>query len=149
MKIGFTLVALLVLAAPALADDGRIPQNALSRLGLGGMQVVSDAQGMQVRGISSNAVSGGTSLIVAQLVFNDANGTQFIIVSDVNTSRSTSENAGLNATSSATHSQGSGVIITLGPIINAAGLQFSGVASGQAGQVTFPGFAGSGFALAF
>jgi hypothetical protein len=149
MKIGLTLVALLVLAAPALADDGRIPQNALSRMGLGGMQVVSDAHGMQVRGLSSNAASGGTSLIVGQLVFNDASGTQFVTGSDFNTSRGTAENAGLNATSTASHSQGSGLILTLGPIVNLAGLQFDGALTGQAGQTTFPGFAGNGFALGF
>jgi hypothetical protein len=143
----FALVVLF--AAPALAEDGRIPQNALSRMGLGGMQVVSDAHGMQVRGLSSNAASGGSSLLFGQLSFNNANGTQFVVGSDFNTSRATAENAGLNASSTAQHNQGSGLILTLGPIVDFAGFQFSGVLTGQAGQVTAPGLAGNGFAQGF
>jgi hypothetical protein len=150
MKCGLSLFALVVLfAAPALAEDGNIPQGALSRLGLGGMQVVSDAHGMQVRGLSSNAASGGSSLLFGQLTFNSAVGTQFVVGSDFNTSRGTAENAGLNASSTANHSQGSGLILTLGPIIDLAGLQFDGALTGQAGQTTLPGLAGNGFALGF
>ncbi|HEX5103138.1 MAG TPA: hypothetical protein VFV87_04975 [Pirellulaceae bacterium] len=142
--------ALLALASvPALADDGQISKTALRSLGLGGMQVLSDADGMQIRGLSSNAASGGTSMIAGQLVFNDANGSQLVTGSDLNTSRSTAENAGLNAVSNATHSQGSGLILTLGPIVNFAGFQFSGALSGQAGQTTAPTLAGNGFALGF
>jgi hypothetical protein len=110
---------------------------------------MSDAQGMRVRGMSSNAASGGSSLIFGALTFNDASGTQFVAGSDFNTSRSTSENAGLNASSTANHAQGSGLILTLGPIINGVGLQFSGALTGQAGQTTLPGFAGSGIAVGF
>ena len=55
MKSALALVVVMVLfAAPAFAGDGNVPQEALSALGLGGMQVVSDAEGMQVRGMSSS-----------------------------------------------------------------------------------------------
>jgi len=54
MKSALALVVVMVLfAVPAFAGD--VPQEALSALGLGGMQVVSDAEGMQVRGMSSRA----------------------------------------------------------------------------------------------
>ncbi|MGE0373952.1 MAG: hypothetical protein AB7I48_04745 [Planctomycetaceae bacterium] len=146
------LTAAAVLAmgiAPALAEDGRVPQSTLSAVGLAGMHVLSDAQGLQVRGLSSNAASGGSSLLVGQLTFNDANGTQFVFGSDFNTSRATSENAGLNPVSTAQHNQGSGLILTLGPIVNGGGLIFNGALTGQAGQTTLPGLAGNGFASGF
>jgi hypothetical protein len=150
MKNVFLLVvAVLALSAPAFAGDGQVSTADLNALGLGQMQPLSDVQGMQVRGLSSNAASGGSSLIFGQLSFTDAAGTQFVVGSDFNTSRSTAENAGLNASSTAIHSQGSGLILTLGPIVNAAGLQFSGALTGQAGQTTLPGLAGNGFAQGF
>ncbi|HEX5103140.1 MAG TPA: hypothetical protein VFV87_04985 [Pirellulaceae bacterium] len=151
MKRASLMIAALVamVSVPAFAEDGHVSKATLRSLGLGGMQVMSDADGMQVRGLSSNAASGGSSLVAGQLAFNDASGTQFVIGSDFNTSRATAVNAGLNASSTSSHNQGSGLILTLGPIVNAAGLQFTGTFAGQAGQVTAPGFAGSGFALGF
>lgn len=145
-----TIAALVALVAvPAFAEDGHISAAKLRSVGLGDLQAISDADGMQIRGLSSNAASGGTSMIAGQLVFNDANGSQLVTGSDINTSRATAENAGLNALSQAQHNQGSGLILTLGPIVNFAGLQFQGALSGQAGQTTAPGFAGNGFALGF
>ena len=49
------VVVMLLFAAPAFAGDGNVSQGTLSSLGLGDMQVVSDAEGMQVRGAGSNA----------------------------------------------------------------------------------------------
>jgi hypothetical protein len=43
-------VVLLLLAGPARAADARLSQDSLARLGLGGMQPISDAQGAQIRG---------------------------------------------------------------------------------------------------
>jgi hypothetical protein len=151
MKATLILAAAAIVAfsSSAFAGDGNVSRANLSALGLGGLQPMSDAQGMQVRGMSSNAASGGSSLIFGALTFNDGSGTQFVAGSDFNTSRSTAENAGLNASSTANHSQGSGLILTLGPIVNAAGLQFTGALTGQAGQTTLPGLAGNGFALGF
>jgi hypothetical protein len=147
MKKCLAIVAVCLMAGPAMA--GEVPQGALADLGLGGMEVMSDAQGMQVRGKSSNAVVSGTSLVFGQLVFDSALGTQFVVGSDVNHYFSSAENAGLNASSTATGSQGSGLILSLGPIVNLAGLQFQGTLTGQAGQTTLPGFAGNAFAQAF
>jgi hypothetical protein len=149
MKNVLVLVAVLIVGGTALAGDGQVSKSDLSAVGLNGLQVMSDAQGMSVRGLSSNASSGGQSLLFGQLSFTDANGTQFVVGSDVNVSFATAENAGLNAVSTATHAQGSGLILTLGPIINGAGLQFQGALTGQAGQTTLPGIAGSGFAQGF
>jgi hypothetical protein len=76
-------VVLLLFAAPAFAGDGNVPQGTLSSLGLGGMQVVSDAQGMQVRGLASSFGSvTGTSLIFGQLLTPDTK--NFVIGSSVN-----------------------------------------------------------------
>lgn len=54
-----TLLAAIVLgltAMPAMADDS-VPQSTLKSLGLGQMKVISDAEGMQIRGMSSFAAS--------------------------------------------------------------------------------------------
>ena len=51
MKVALATAVLVVLVAvPALAGDGNVPQSTLASLGLGGMQKMSDDDGMQVRG---------------------------------------------------------------------------------------------------
>jgi opacity protein-like surface antigen len=75
MKAFLMLVAVFVAlaAAPAVADDGQVPQSTLRAVGLGSMQVASDDQGMQVRGRQSAFVADhGTSLIFGQLLSPDA-----------------------------------------------------------------------------
>ncbi|HEV8069486.1 MAG TPA: hypothetical protein VGP76_17225 [Planctomycetaceae bacterium] len=44
--------AIALMSAPALAEDGHVSKRSLSQMGLGGMKVVSDQEGMQVRGTS-------------------------------------------------------------------------------------------------
>ena len=70
----FSLVAILavVIAAPALAEDGNVSQTTLSSLGLGDLQQMSDAEGTQVRGkFNGNGGVIGTSLISFQLLTPD------------------------------------------------------------------------------
>ncbi len=63
MKTLFVTVSLVALfAAPALAGDGRVSDRSLARMGLQGMQSISDAQGMTIRGTSFASVSGSTNL---------------------------------------------------------------------------------------
>jgi hypothetical protein len=101
MKSALALAVVLVLfAAPALAGDGNVSQGTLSSLGLGDMQTVSDAEGMQVRGMSSSAWATGSSVFSAFL-FDPFSGANFSF-SVADTGRATDENAGLNNTSSAT-----------------------------------------------
>jgi hypothetical protein len=47
-------------AAPALAGDGHVARQSLAKMGLAGMQVMTDDQGMQVRGTSIAVVAGGS-----------------------------------------------------------------------------------------
>jgi hypothetical protein len=85
MKALLMLVAVLValVAAPAVADDGQVSQASLRAVGLGGMQVVSDAYGTQVRGRSSAFVAvKGTSLVFGQLLTPDTK--NFVVASSVN-----------------------------------------------------------------
>jgi hypothetical protein len=64
MKTLFATVSLLSLfAAPALAGDGRISDHSLARMGLQGMQPISDAQGMAIRGTAYASVSGYTNIL--------------------------------------------------------------------------------------
>ena len=73
--LALALVAVLC-AAPALAGDGNVSQATLSTLGLGGMQEISDAEGMQVRGMASSFGSvKGTSLILGRLLTPDTKNT--------------------------------------------------------------------------
>jgi hypothetical protein len=58
--------ALALLSAPALAADGQVSQSSLTRMGLGGMKVVSDQAGLQVRGTSiaiAFSASSGTNIL--------------------------------------------------------------------------------------
>ena len=73
MRNVLALVVLLTLvAAPAFAADGNVPAATLASLGLGDMQTVSDADGMQVRGMQSAfGMVKGTSLIFGQLLTPD------------------------------------------------------------------------------
>jgi hypothetical protein len=54
-------------AAPALAGDGQVSNHSLSRMGLGGMNVVSDNEGSQIRGLSIaiafSSTSGGFTIV--------------------------------------------------------------------------------------
>ncbi|HXY35224.1 MAG TPA: hypothetical protein VEI07_13420 [Planctomycetaceae bacterium] len=70
MKRFISAVCVLALtAAPALAGDGQVSKQSLSRMGLGGMKVVSEQEGLQVRGTSiaiatsSTTVTGGFTII--------------------------------------------------------------------------------------
>lgn len=86
MKIGLTLVALLaamLVGTPAFAEDGRVPQETLSSLGLGDLEVMSDVEGTEVRGrFSAAGMVKGTSLIVFQLLTPDTK--NFVTGSSVN-----------------------------------------------------------------
>jgi hypothetical protein len=90
----------MLVASPALAGDGNVPKSALSSLGLGQMAVQSDAFGMQVRGMSSNARSTTTSAY-AIFLFDPNTGSQVNLNGNA-FGTATAENAGLNAASSAT-----------------------------------------------
>ena len=109
MKNALCLVvaALVVLGAiPAFAGDGNVSPATLSALGLGGMQVVSDAEGMQVRGTSASVQATSLSLFSAVL-YDPFSGGNFTFSSS-DFARATDENAGLNATASVNVSSAAG-----------------------------------------
>ena len=137
--------ALLLAASPVFAGDGSVSQATLSALGLGGMQTISDQEGMQVRGMSSYAFASGRSLVFGQLVNPETD--SFLVLSDTNGFRASAEDAGLNARSEVLGGfQGSaieGVLnegppfpIYMGSILagagNYLGLGFTGVADAWA-----------------
>ncbi len=133
------VLPMIVAAMPVLADDGQVSESALAGLGLGGMTVVSDDAGMEVRGMSSSASVYGGSLIFGQLV----SGASFFVASDLNGGSASSENAGLNAASFAAQGpQGSSVI---GNLILPG---FVGSFVGNAGNASNIGAAGLSAAMA-
>jgi opacity protein-like surface antigen len=82
----FALVAVLavVVASPALAEDGNVSKTTLKTLGLNDLQQMTDAEGNQVRGkLNGNGGVIGTSLISFQLLTPDSQ--NFINGSSVNT----------------------------------------------------------------
>ena len=110
----FALVAVLavVIAAPALAEDGNISQTTLSSLGLGDLQQMSDAEGTQVRGkFNGNGGVIGTSLISFQLLTPDSQ--NFINGSSVNTVIGDATFGQAGETLSKNHLVGIGPAITL------------------------------------
>jgi hypothetical protein len=59
MKTLLSIASVLVLsAAPALAGDGQVSHKSLAKMGLSGMQTMSDTQGMKIRGTSVAVVAG-------------------------------------------------------------------------------------------
>ena len=107
MKKTLAIVALLVfVAAPAYAEDGRVSRSALASLGLGGMEVVSDDVGMEVRGMSSSAATNSFSFF-AFVIHDPTTNSTFTFSGGGGQTPASDENAGLNATSSA-HSHSAG-----------------------------------------
>lgn len=138
MKNCLAIVAACLIAAPAMA--GEISDGTLSALGLDGMQTITDAQGMQVRGKGEVVVS-GTSLVFGQLVADLPTGTNFVVGSDVNHYFATAETGGVDPY--AEGASGSGIALSLGPINIGGQEAFSATLMGFAGstQFTFGGFA--------
>lgn len=59
MKMLLAVASVLVLtAAPAFAAEGQVSDQSLAKMGLSGMQTMSDNDGMQVRGLSIAVVGG-------------------------------------------------------------------------------------------
>ena len=122
----FALAALI--CAPAMADN-HVPRATLEMLGLGEMEVLNDSQGMEVRGLSGNAVTMGLSMVSGLLI--DTNTNSFVFGSDTNNAMATAENAGLHILTMVGHSQMSAVSLNLDvTTINGA---FSGILMGGAG----------------
>ncbi|MGD9854987.1 MAG: hypothetical protein AB7U20_08550 [Planctomycetaceae bacterium] len=139
MKNAIAGIALLLVAgaAPVNAEDGRIADATLAAIGLGDMQVVSDAEGMNVRGMSSSAMSMGTSLIFGQLL--DPATKSFVVGSDVNVAGATAENGGKNIVSQASHAQASSLALQLN--VTTLTSSYAGLLGGVAG--------GNGIAVGF
>jgi hypothetical protein len=54
-------------AAPALAGDGHVSHHSLAKMGLSGMRVMSDGQGMQIRGTSVAVATGSSFATISGL----------------------------------------------------------------------------------
>jgi len=132
-QVYFTVVVLL--ASSVWADDGKVSNSTLAALGLGQMEIMSDTEGLQVRGMSSNAGAFGASLSAAQMADPRTPG-NFLVITDANGSRGTDENAGLNITSLATQGpQGSALNGTLDIQAGNPAIQsFLGTLTSMAGQ---------------
>jgi len=61
-------LALALFAVPSLAGEGTVSKSTLNSLGLSGMQVMSDAEGMQIRGMHSSASSTSVNSVSVFLI---------------------------------------------------------------------------------
>ena len=123
MKSSTLGMLVLLCASSVLAADGNVPASTLAALGLGGIERVSDAEGMQVRGQATGFVSvRGTSVIFGQLLDPATNSVaMFSSVSTAQGSISGATPLTITKTHSVTATGWSMVIISSG---------FSGVISG-------------------
>jgi hypothetical protein len=131
MRYVLAIAAVLsaTLVAPAFAADGHVPAKTLKSLGLGSMQLLSDADGARVRGMSSSAVAMGTSLVSGLLI--DPVTKSFIFGTSADASMATSENGGSGIPSHAGSSQNSNVNINLSVVTSTS--SFSGTLVGGSG----------------
>lgn len=131
MKYVGVLVAFcaVAFAAPAFAGDGNVPGNVLADLGLSSMKVVNDHDGMQVRGKSSAAATGGLSIVFGLLF--DPGTASFVSGADGNFAAASATNGGFNSFSFAHKDHVSNV--ALGLQVTTNGTTFTGVLFGGAG----------------
>ena len=118
MRLSVAVCAMLVLqSASAFAEDGAVPAATLNELGLGGMEILSDNDGMQIRGQSGSAFASGTSQVNV-LLFNSSTGS-IAFFGGATTAQAGAETAG-GASSQATVNHatfGAAVLIPPGAII--------------------------------
>jgi hypothetical protein len=131
MKCALSLAVVFaaLVAAPVLADDGNVPQPTLNVLGLAGMETLSDAEGMHVRGLSGNAHTQGLSLVTGLLI--DPATKSYVFGTDTNYAHADAENAGCMVFTWAEHEQASGVALSLD--VTTLTSDFSGILLGAAG----------------
>jgi hypothetical protein len=61
MKTLLSIASVLVLAAsPAFAGEGQVTKQSLAKMGLSGMQTMTDSQGQKIRGLSIAVAAGGS-----------------------------------------------------------------------------------------
>ena len=102
MKKSMLIAAMVALvAAPSLAGDGIVSKSKLRSLGLGQMAAMSDAQGMQVRGMSSSASATAVQQFSISIFLSDPVGSTSASFNGAGFGRGTAENAGLMILSTA------------------------------------------------
>ncbi len=133
MKLTATLATLtaLFLAGPVTADDGHVPHSTLQSLGLGDMQVLTDNDGMSVRGMGA-ADAWGTSIISGLLL--DPATKSFVVGTDSTRSGSSAISGGRHG---ATAYQDNFSSIDLGLVVNTNTSSYVGLLYGGAGGYSF------------
>ncbi len=124
LAIALLAVGVLSFGVSAHAEDGNVSDASLAAFGFDGMEKMSDADGLQVRGMSSSAQSSSVSF-ASFLVFDPATGAAFSGQA-ADFSRGTAENAGLNIASNSTSSS-TATIAAFNTTIISAGNTFSAV----------------------
>ncbi|MBI85706.1 MAG: hypothetical protein CMJ81_21130 [Planctomycetaceae bacterium] len=133
MRNFLALLGILLITGPAFADTDRVTQDALSALGLGDLQSISDTDGMEIRGkASAFSMVRGTTTIFGQLTTPDTQ--NFVVGSDVNTVHGNAENTNAAATATSAKDHLSVMGMTLGPISNNGNQIYLGNIIGSVGS---------------
>jgi hypothetical protein len=132
--------AVALVVSPTFAGEPVVSKSTLSSLGLGGLELLSDTDGMQVRGKSAESFSFGASSLFGQ-ISDPGNPGNFVTASDINGSRASDENAGLGADALTTQgAQGSSIATQLDVVGTSS--NFTGTILGNAGNASNVGAAG-------
>jgi hypothetical protein len=138
MKLKYCPPAIMLLISlitlPAFSNEMQVTESALGSLGLGDMQVMSDDQGMAVRGMGGNVMVCSLSIVTGFLI--DPSTNNFVGSTDAHSAMANAENAGRNAPSSAFTEHLS--LMGLELVIRTNGSPFSsGILIGSAGGSAF------------
>jgi hypothetical protein len=123
--VGFFLA--VTMAEFAAGSDGEVSRATLFRLGLGGMELLTDADGAQIRG-EGIASSWGRSLVTGVLI--DPVSSSYVTGTDTNGARSIEKRKGKAV--QAAHAQNSAINLSLSVTSN--GFYFGKLAAGAGGR---------------
>ncbi len=113
MKFVLTLALLStsVVSVAIAGESGEISRSTLSALGLGDMMTLSDAQGMQVRGMHANAATRGSSIAFGLVV--DPVTSSFLSGTDTDLAASTTDGSG-SISAAQGHAVGINLVLDVG-----------------------------------
>jgi hypothetical protein len=139
MRYAFCLAALFAAlsAVPAFAENGNVPQPTLEALGLADMDILSDEEGMTIRGSGGSAATMGISLVVGLII--EPSTKSFVFGSDANMAAACVEMTCVVVDPVARHATASGVALNL-DVTHPDTTTFSGVLIGGAGGSGFASF---------
>lgn len=132
VKYCLSIVAIVMafVTAPVSASEGHIGQATLASFGLGDIQIMSDQQGMKIRGQGGNASAMGLSIVTGFLI--DPSTNNFVGGTDAQSAMANASNAGKYAPVIVSSNQESLIVLQLDVVIDGTPF-FNGYLIGNSG----------------